>query len=100
MVEDVGLEPLFMLPKQACYHYTTSSIYGTNVDPTSEPSSPPISFVACYEMAISQAVNNCNPTSQYLAGGEELESPLAESKSAELTDYSNPQYFINFVLFL
>ena len=40
---------------------------GTNVDPTSEPSSPPISLVACYEMAISQAVNNCNPTLQCMA---------------------------------
>lgn len=27
MVEDVGLEPLFLLPKQACYRYTTSSIW-------------------------------------------------------------------------
>ena len=28
MVEDVGLEPLFHIPNVACYHYTTSSIYG------------------------------------------------------------------------
>ena len=28
MVEDVGLEPLFHTPNVACYHYTTSSIYG------------------------------------------------------------------------
>ena len=26
MVEDVGFEPRFKLPKLACYHYTTSSI--------------------------------------------------------------------------
>lgn len=26
MVEDVGFEPLFSLPKRACYRYTTSSI--------------------------------------------------------------------------
>lgn len=28
MVEDVGFEPRFKLPKLACYHYTTSSILG------------------------------------------------------------------------
>ena len=28
MVDDVGLEPLFHIPNVACYHYTTSSIYG------------------------------------------------------------------------
>ena len=27
MVEDVGLEPLCLLPKQECYHYTTSSVF-------------------------------------------------------------------------
>ena len=26
MVEDVGFEPRLLLPKQVCYHYTTSSI--------------------------------------------------------------------------
>lgn len=29
MAEDVGFEPRFKLPKLACYHYTTSSIYKT-----------------------------------------------------------------------
>ena len=32
MVEDVGLEPLFLLPKQACYHYTTSSVWWSRGD--------------------------------------------------------------------
>lgn len=32
VVEDVGLEPLFLLPKQACYHYTTSSVWWSRGD--------------------------------------------------------------------
>ena len=37
MVEDVGFEPRFKLPKLACYHYTTSSILvpGTGLEPIS-----------------------------------------------------------------
>ena len=37
MVEDVGFEPRFKLPKLACYHYTTSSMMvpGTGFEPIS-----------------------------------------------------------------
>ena len=40
-------------------------------------------FTIFYTAGIHQAV---------MAGGEELESPFTESKPAELTDCSNPQY--------
>ena len=38
MVEDVGFEPRFKLPKLACYHYTTSSIFSTQAGVVVEPS--------------------------------------------------------------
>ena len=37
LVEDVGLEPLFLLPREACYHYTTPSIYGHSGSPQFRP---------------------------------------------------------------
>ena len=60
----------FHHPKWWALPNLATTVYcGTHVVPTSEPSSPPISLVACYEMASSQAVNNCNPTLQYGSGG-------------------------------
>ena len=34
----MGVEPLLMLPKQACYRYTTSSIWSSRRDLNSQPS--------------------------------------------------------------
>ena len=83
-MEDVGLEPLLNIPNVVCYQLHHILQIGTNVVPTSEPSSPQISLVACYEMAISQALNNCNPTLQYMAAAAEFESTMDESKSSVL----------------
>lgn len=37
VVEDVGFEPLLIAPNDACYRYTTSSIFSTQAGVIVEP---------------------------------------------------------------